>query len=271
MLVLVASGGCWPMFEAEHKLNLKTVRDSQPAGSSTTNSSAITVQTVTLSKEINTTLAGLVFLLTVGTYWLLMRYTTTLSNEIILPSKFLEDNIAAVLSLTWPKHYIGSSEDTTNYDSFPWVLFYGKYKDGFHEPLGSYDVKESNTALQPGSFMVSVKVFSPVMKSLVQIAIWNSVSFWLVLVMIANTLVYNGFVSNNVTNDSIIRLVLVGVYAVANFGHQYHTSILLYRNFTFVLFQTCWTFICKDFIFLDFVSYKSYEKMFTEATTIHHY
>lgn len=33
------------------------------------------------------------------------------------------------------------------------------------------------------------------------------------------SLVYNGFVSNNVLNDSIIRLVLIGVYAIANFRY----------------------------------------------------
>ena len=277
ILVLVASGGCWPMFEAEHKLNLTIARDSQPVGSSTTNSSAITIQTLTLSKEINTTLGGLVLLLTVGTYWLLVRYTTTLSNEIILPSKFLEDNMTAVLSLTWPKHFIGSQKETLNPSyKMPWVLFYMKQscmhkskevlvgKSPFHEAQGSYDVKELPTFSQPRSFMVTVKAFSPVMKSLVQIAIWNSVSFWLVLVMIVNTLVYNGLVSNNITNDSIIRLVLVSVYAVANIGHLRRTTILLYRNFTFVLFQTCWTIICKEFIFLDYLSYIDYVTTFSE-------
>ena len=69
--------------------------------------------------------------------------------------------------------------------------------------------------------------------------------------MFVNVLVYGGFTSKNITKDSIIRLVLVGVYAVANIGHQYHTINILYRNFSFVLFQTCWTIICRDFIFLD--------------------
>lgn len=54
------------MSEAEHKLDLITARDSQAVGSSTTNSSTITTQTVTLAKEINTTLARLVVLLTTG-------------------------------------------------------------------------------------------------------------------------------------------------------------------------------------------------------------
>lgn len=50
LVALVALGGCWPMFEAEHKLDLKIARDSQPMGSSTTHNSTLTIQTMKLSK-----------------------------------------------------------------------------------------------------------------------------------------------------------------------------------------------------------------------------
>ncbi|KAL9041345.1 MAG: hypothetical protein Q9214_004145 [Letrouitia sp. 1 TL-2023] len=126
------------------------------------------------------------------------------------------------------------------------------------EALGSSEIKEQTVASQPKrSLMVTVTAFSPIMKNLVQIAIWNSFSFWLVLIMILNTLVYNGFLSNNITDDSIIRLVLVGVYALANIVHQYFTTTLLYRNFTLVLFQACWTILCRKFVFLSHQDYFS--------------
>ena len=115
------------MSEVGHKLDLITAQDSQAIGSSTTNDNTITVQTVTLAKEINTTLAGLIVLLTIGSYWLLMSYTPTLSNEIILHSKLLGDNIAAVLSLTWPKHYIGSPKEKVSHYPYDWVLFYKQW------------------------------------------------------------------------------------------------------------------------------------------------
>ena len=263
----VTLGGCRPMSEAEHKLDFITARDSQAVGSSTTSSSTITIQTVTLAKEINTTLALLIVLLTMGSYGLLMRYTPTLSNEIILPSKFLEDNIAAVLSLTWPKRYTDSSNGIVIGYPYDWLLFYKKGAvrsiHGIgpvpsHQILGFDDFNEEPIIHERGkSYMVTVKTFSPVMKSLVQIAIWNYVSLWLVLIMIVNTLTYNGFLSHGITNDGVIRLVLVGVYAVASIGHQYHTTTLLYRNFTSVLFQTCWTFICKEFVFGDYMAMRS--------------
>ena len=255
------------MSEPEHKLDLITARNSQAVGLPTTNGSTITAQTVILAKEINTTLAGLVVLLTIGTYWLLMKYTPTLSNEIILPSKLLGDNIAAVLSLTWPKHYMGAPDEKLNYYPYKWLLYYKKELDvsplkfnkrPFHQVLGFGDIKKIPTNNEVGkSHMVTVNAFSPVMKSLVQIAIWNYVSLWLVLVMIGNTLVYNGFLSHGVTNDSVLRLLLVGVYAVASIGHCYRTMTLLYRNFTSVLFQTCWTIICKQFVFGDHMTHRT--------------
>ena len=251
------------MSHVEHKLDLIIARDSHAVGSPTTNGSTITAQTVTLAKEINTTLALLLVVpLTIGTYLFLMRYTPTLSNEIILPSKFLEDNIAAVLSLTWPKHYLGSPKEKISDYPYDWVLFYRGFASDFertmrYQILGFDDIKDQHpTREMRKSHMSIVKAFSPVMKSLVQIAIWNYVSLWLVLVIVFNTLVYNGFLSHDITHDSVLRLVLVGVYAVASIGHRYRTTTLLDRNFTSVLFQACWTIISKDFIFAEYIEYK---------------
>ena len=150
------------MSNTKHKLNLITARDSQAVGSSTTNGSTITIQTVKLGKEIDTTLAGLTLLLTMGSYWLLIRYTPTLSNEIILPSKLLEDDIAAVLSLTWSKHYIGPQNETTKINEdypYPWVLVCKKetgqfgpriHADPFHQILDFDDLREKPTILEMG-------------------------------------------------------------------------------------------------------------------------
>ena len=129
----------------------------------------------------------------------------------------------------------------------------------FEQLLGFDDFNEEPRTLDMGKMsMVTVKAFSPIMKSLVQIAIWNYLSLWLVLNMIVNTLVYNGFLSHGITNDSVIRLVLVGVYAVASVGHRYRTTTLLYQNFTSVLFQTCWTIICKEFVFGAYSHYRCF-------------
>ena len=256
------------MFEGQDKLVLRT---TQPVFSSSTNGSAITIQTVALSKKVNTTMAGLIFLLTMGTYSFLVVYTTRLSNEITLPSKFLAENMTTVLSFAWPKKYSRSVEETDAFSHIPWVLFYkeivptiepGRSSVDEENPLlvalGSDEIPETRDGYRPVAKhpMLTFKAFSPVMKSLVQIAIWTFFSVWLVFVMIVNTVVYNGFASKNITNDSIIRLVLVGIYVVANIGYQFRATILLYRSFTLVLFQAYWAIICRRFIFLDSRDYR---------------
>ena len=248
LVAWITLGGCWPTAKREYELGLKTARDSQPI-MTPTNSSDLPTQTIALSKKINTPLGSLIFLLTLATYWLLMRHTTSLSNEIILPQKSLEGSMSAMLWETWPKSY---SDALFTYFGQAWVLFAwekpikGKSSQDDNNPileaLGYSETKTTSPYIPDpyyNALMVPVKTFSPVMKSLIHIGIRNFFSFWLVLGMIISTLAYNGVPSRNVTNDSIIRLVLVCVYALANCGHQYYTATLLYRNFTYVLFQTC--------------------------------
>lgn len=263
------------MFDGHQELDPRTAQGTQNISLSTNNSTAITIQTATLCKKVNTTLTGFTFLLTAGIYWLLITYTKKLSNEIILPTKLLLDNICAILSLTWPKTFMRKNSIDRDL-RFPWVLFHRDLSEGkakakgssqadsdIYEPVfrmsGFHEIKDDRaSAATPGrSTMLSIKAFSPAMKTLIHIAIWNSFSFWLVLITICNTVLYNGFASRNVTNDSAIRMTLVGVYA-ANFAYQFRITSLLYRNFTLILFQTCWTIICKTFTFLSSKTYYDY-------------
>jgi hypothetical protein len=219
-------------------------------------------------------LTGFVVLLTIGTYWLLITHATPLSDRIILPSRLLEDNIAALLSATWLRAQKCTSEQYEKGLVYGLALFHKKpihnvrdvdeegkvittkLSESYILGLGFEDVKkQGDDHLTGTNFMASVKVSSPVMKNLVQIAIWNSVSFWLVFVMVVNTVVLNGFISGNIITESWLRLALVILYAAANVGHQYRTSILLYKNFTIVVFQACWRIVCKEFTMLSFFDY----------------
>ena len=272
----VVLGGCWPIIEDAHTAVPNIPRDAQVVGSTASNSSIISHRTATLSKEINTALAASIFLLTAVTYWILMAKTTALSSQVALPSESLEQNVGAMLSLVWPKtytsvldqrsygklvlfHIVGPRSDlrmSANAPSFVYRLAYhGEFK-GMDRPR------------EGKPFLVNVKTFSPVMRSLVQIGVWNSISLFLVVVMVFNTLVYNGFLSNNITDDSILRLVLVTAYALANIGTQYAVAILLYRNLNFAIYQTCWTLICKMFVFLHVDEYRHY-RMFLKDNTGH--
>ena len=268
--ILISSGGCWPMLEGGNRLDLHAARDLPLATRSTNNGTALTPRTHVLSKEVNTTLAFVALLLTGVTYWLLMKYTGKLSSQVFLPSKSLADNLTAVLSLTWPKRLRGSSEAGLHQHQVPWVLFPLNSTNPdmrqiiaplVHEAVGYNDVEERSFESSGKNSMVPVTVYSPVIRSLIQIAIWNSSSFWLTVVMCVNTVTYNGFASHNITNDSTIRLLLVGIYAMANFGHQYRITRLLYDNFSSALFQACWAILSKGFIFLDREKYRTIEQI----------
>lgn len=248
-----ALGSCWSLPGPEKRLDIRQNRDSLALANGST---PITQQTIKLGKGINTSLTGSIFVLTVITYCLLMKYTGILSRQVILPAKSLRDNIVAILSVKWPERFMGDSGETVGDVASDWVVF---RKHGNSEALGFSELDERSPYFSQSKekSMIRFQSFSPVMKTLVQIAVWNYFSCWLVLVMIVNSLLYNGFLTNNYSNDGKIRLFLIGIYALANFGHQIYTSTLVYRNFSFALYQSCWNILCRIFVFLPIDDYIS--------------
>lgn len=198
-----------------------------------------------------------------------MKYTPPLSNQVILPSKLLAKNVNAILSSVWPSDldsptHLGDTLDQTKGSPFDWVLFYAKrnptfqYPYQFGIPPAHYEIRGYRESIDTTKDsihqleMFTIKTFSPVMKNLVQIAIWSHVSFWLVLAMLINTLVYNGFLTNDRTSDSGLCLVLVGAYAVANGLYQIFSIPLLYKSFTLAILQATWTIISSGFSILHY-------------------
>lgn len=239
---------CSPVLGTENASNL-SVAESQPMTSSTS-STMISDETLQLSQKITTALGGSAFLLALVTYWLLIKYSTHLSSQIVLPSKFLAKNISALLSSAWPEEIAG--QEINEVGTRKWELFHGQElpESGFcyyvRNSPGSHYLqvgygdqfiqKEVDYTASSQPEALPLKIFSPVMKHLVQIALWNHVSFWMVLVIVANTLVYNGFLTENITHESYVRLSLVALYAAANIGHQWRCTMLLYENFSFSIF-----------------------------------
>lgn len=245
VITLVCS---WSVFGDESGPGLDLGLSSQPVDSST-NSSILTDHTIKISKIVNTTLGVIAFLFTFMIYFFLMRYTLASSNEIVLPSKFLADNIGGILSSAWPVYMPEQKYCEGDYME-PWTLLL-KY------PVGRPEIDYRDIMIptkhggsdQPEE-LLRFRVFSPAMKSLIQIAVWNSASFWILSIAITNTLVYNGFFTNSITTDGIIRLLLIGFYAVANIAYQIHGTTLLYRNFSSIIYQACWGIVCEDFMVL---------------------
>ncbi|KAL4744216.1 hypothetical protein BDW72DRAFT_189043 [Aspergillus terricola var. indicus] len=60
---------------------------------------------------------------------------------------------------------------------------------------------------------------SPVTRSVVQLLVWEWASLWLMFLMLAGTLMYNGFFTNARTIDSYPRLAVTLIYAVSYLVH----------------------------------------------------
>lgn len=255
-LIFLSLVACGPVIGIHNVSHLSVAKDWQPAtrfniGNVTTN------DTILLSKKITTPIGVLVALFALVTYGFTIKYSTPLSNKILLPSKVLSENVAAVLSPFWPRRArsAGERRPGNSSDRRDWVLLYksliprsGEVHEAIHycDDKWGPGISKPDTGHQPEVF--ALETFSPIMRNVVQIMIWNHATFWMVMAMIANTVVYNGFATKNLTNDSIIRLILVGGYAAMNLGLQYRSSILLCRNFTLALFQACWVVIFSEFV-----------------------
>lgn len=267
LFTLITSVYSWPVFEYGNGPDLNLALSSQPANSST-NNNIITDHTIKISRIVNTTLGGIAALFTLTTYFFLMRYTLVCSNEIILPARFLAHNVGGILSAWAAENHdpsstgVAESCDPGDRPHNPanlgaWKMF---LKSPFpaedrppihmHSGVGHSDERITDDEFSDDEFpepeVLGLKTFSPTMRSLIQIAVWNSANFWIVLIVITNTLVYNGFFTNNITTDGIIRLLLVGLYAIANIVHQIRCTILLYRNFSLVISQASWTIVLND-------------------------
>ena len=253
-----ALGSCWSSPGPEKRLDIRQNRDSLPVANGST---PITQQTIKLSKGINNFLTGSIFLLAMLIYVRLMLHTGILSRQVTLPTRILKNNIVAILSTKWPERFmgdlgrnVGDVGDVRDVES-KWVVFHRNSSD---KALGFSEIEQQMHRFLPGEkSMIRFPSFSPIMKTLVQIAVWNHFSLWLVLVMIVNSLLYNGFLTNNYSNDGKLRLFLVGIYALTNFRHQIYISTMVCRNFSFALYQLCWIILCRVFVFLPTVNYLS--------------
>lgn len=281
LTVWVALKNCWFTFETDQKFDVKKIQNLQFKNSYTIKNNIILFQIVEFNKTINIILTFFMFMLIVIIYSFLIKYITTLSNEIILFSKFLKNNIIVILSLIWSNYFIKFQKNKIDQSQknenvqfqknildlfFFWIFLYRNDQillrnRQFFFVLNFRDVQKFfDFFIFKKRFMTIIKTFSSIMKNLIQIVIWNFVNFWFVVIMIVNTLIYDGFTNHNIIKNNAIRLMLIFIYAFANFEHQYRVIILFYRNFTFVFFQTCWTFIFKMFIFSDCLNYENFSK-----------
>jgi len=63
---------------------------------------------------------------------------------------------------------------------------------------------------------------SPITKDVVQLLVWEWTSFWLMLLMLNATLMYNGFFTNELSIDNFPRLTVTLIYAASYVTHSFY-------------------------------------------------
>jgi hypothetical protein len=79
------------------------------------------------------------------------------------------------------------------------------------------------------------------MRNVIQLVVWEWVSLWLVVIMISNTLLYNGIIGGgSPTNDRYPRLALISIYSLSYMFHFVATWYVFLRVFTLITLQASW-------------------------------
>ena len=79
------------------------------------------------------------------------------------------------------------------------------------------------------------------MRNVIQLVIWEWVSLWLVVIMIFNTLLYNGIIGGgSPTNDRYPRLALISIYLLLYIFHFVATWYVFLKVPTLITLQASW-------------------------------
>ena len=200
------------------------------------------------TKGVETTLAVLSAVLLIITYAALIGPGTRLSSTSKLPLASMEANIGALLSKAWPDTnasvdfgIVGRGND--NSDAIR-LLYLGKMDDDGKQKVARG--VEQCEAVQ-GRAIVAPPIWlttgSSLTKSMVQLAIWEWVSIWMVVAMIACTLAFNGFLSTDRGPDSYPRLVVVMIYASGYCFHAWYVWRTCKNFFTLVGAGSTWSLL----------------------------
>lgn len=107
--------------------------------------------------------------------------------------------------------------------------------------LGKTDTDEGTVArglrdcaAKPDRSRLWISSGSPLTKSVVQLLVWELVSLWLILTMLFATLLYNGFLTDELSKDSYLCFIVVLIYVLAYLAHFYYVWTTCENFFTSV-------------------------------------
>ena len=206
--------------------------------------------------------------LVIITYSVLIQRGSFMSTTAMYPQRSIERNLGSLLSLAWPRrsNEAPGRESNLRRDSkassrsarpfelatakLPSIqLFYlGRMDTDNHSDLvakGWLDCaakpsRKESTVYRPRVWVTSG---SHLTKNVVQLLVWEWVSLWLIVIMVFATLLYNGFLTNELSPDSYPRLVVTLIYAISYFFHFWYVWTICMRFFTNVAAGAAWSLL----------------------------
>ena len=218
-------------------------------------------------KMAETALAIFSVTLVIITYSVLIQRGSFMSTTAMYPQQSIERNLGNLLSLAWPRRsgeVPGREADVRRRDTkaslrsagsfnlkMPSIqLFYlgrmdtdnssGLVAKGWLECVAKPSRKDNSTSYRPRVWVTSG---SHLTKNVVQLLVWEWVSLWLIVIMVFATLLYNGFLTNELSPDSYPRLVVTLIYAISYFFHFWYVWTICMRFFTNVAAGATWSLL----------------------------
>ena len=211
-------------------------------------------------KMAETALAIFSVTLVIITYSVLIQRGCFMSTTAMYPQRSIERNIGSLLSMAWPSRsyeapgkqsVLRSDSKASSRLARPSQiqLFYlGRMNTDNHSGIvakGRLDCaatpsRKDSTSYRPRLWLTSG---SQLTKNVVQLLVWEWVSLWLIIVMLFATLLYNGFLTNELSADSYPRLVVILIYALSYFFHFWYVWTICMRFFTNVAAGAAWSLL----------------------------
>jgi hypothetical protein len=201
-----------------------------------------------------TALASIGCILVFFVYAKLISSNSYLSSTSLYVKKPLQSNVGRLLSACWPDkssdpaidNAISINNDAPGPSSTDFRLLYvGRMRsDGTGDRVarGVEDcVAQREEA--PVDSPLWIANGSQLNSHMIQILVWEWITAWLVLIMMLETMLFNGVFTNETTIDTVPRLVIVGMYLIAFCVHFWFIWRLGTRFYTEVAAGSTWSLL----------------------------
>ena len=198
-------------------------------------------------RGVNTVLAVMSALLVSATYAVLIGPGTRLASTSKLPLAAIESNIGALLERSWPDKssspHPPDAKDSSN-DAIR-LLYVGKLDGETSRWARGVEQCEDSPKRRIHTPPMWLTTGSSLTKSMVQLAIWEWVSIWMVLAMVISTLLFNGFFTHYKRPDNYPRLIVMMIYFAGFCVHSWYVWKTFRSLFSLVAAGASWSLLNK--------------------------